>query len=275
MKNVFLPLVLLLAACGRDFLHPHVRNKPRWKKASLVEAKAPLLLLPPSKEEALDGPVDLRLRRGERLPGLRAGLLPHFDSAALRISGEQRTLEAATLRGREGFYFSFDRLRRISGDAAFAFATVPENGVQDCGKVLFVLPASRRSRPKASPAITARFGVEFEIVPLLDPLALGPGAELPIRLRFRGPGISGVLLKAEVWALGERKTSGQVFEGISDASGMVLVPIRVAGLVVLRARYLEDLGKGRNLLHRTFLSFRVGAWGGRDGVTEQERRKLR
>ncbi|GEM_PF-2752460 len=267
MKKAFLIIFLVLVSCGgRDFRHLHFRHKPRWKKASLsakrAEALKPLLLLPPSREAAMDGPVDLLLRRGEGIPGVEAlALPPRFDSAALRIGGEQRSLELATLLGRRGFFFSFDRKRRISGDAAFAFAALPEFGVQDCGKVLFSLPDSDRHMPSASPAITARFGIELEIVPLLDPLALGPGAELPVRVCFKGRGLWGLHLSAEVLPLGRRVSSGRVFEGVSDESGMVLVPLRVLGLWVLRAEYRErGAEKGQaseGLLHRTFLSFRL------------------
>ena len=241
-------------------MHPHVRKTPRWKKhkASLARPRPPLLVLPPAPGMALEGPVDLQLLEGSLLSGAEPLVeLPTLDSAALRIGGEQRTLGLSALAGRAGLFFAFDRRRRVSGDAAFAFQALPRGGFLDSGKVLFSLPQDRRSRPEASPAITARFGTELEIVPLLDPLVLGPGAELPVRIRFRGPGLAGARLSAEVQALGARKSAGVTFSAESDASGMVLVPIRSAGLWVLRTEKADKGADGRALLFRSFLSFRV------------------
>ncbi len=217
--------------------------------------RPPLLLLPPSAADLAAREVPLL--RGFGPPGEAVRLpLPSFDPCVLRIGGRQWSLEPVFEGGRARL--PLGPAGEAFGDAVLAFDEGEIPGLRESGKLIFHLPpAGKNGKAEASPAVTARFGLEFELVPLLDPLPLGAGAELPLSLRFRGPGLPGARVRASVLLPGSRKGFGVVFEGWTDASGMILLPLASDGVWILRAEH-RVLEEGRPLRFRTFLVFRTG-----------------
>ena len=91
----------------------------------------------------------------------------------------------------------------LRGDALVGFSTVPravtrrgaggrveEISLRHHVKTLLFVSRTGRDLPQPSAALSARIGLALEIVPLLDPLPLLPGHDLPMQVRFEGPGLA-------------------------------------------------------------------------------------
>lgn len=90
-----------------------------------------------------------------------------------------------------------------------------------------ILARGRAGRPVATQVI----GQDLEIVPEQDPLTLAEGAELPLRVLFRGEPLAG----AEVIAA-RRDDSGEVrtWKGRTDAHGRFVFKLDGAGVYLVR-----------------------------------------
>ena len=108
------------------------------------------------------------------------------------------------------------------------------------------------TRPAPSAAVTARFGLAFEITPLVDPASLEAGSDLPLRVHFAGPGLGGV-------------DSGRDAEGdftrqsvLTGESGGALIRVERAG------RWLVSVQHHANgQAHAASLVFEIGGEAGR------------
>lgn len=80
-------------------------------------------------------------------------------------------------------------------------------------------------------------GLAIEIVPLADPAALKPGAELPVQVLWRGQPVAGMRIEA-AWAAGGQ--NGIAVVGRTDAQGRIRVPLdksgqwRISGVAIER-----------------------------------------
>jgi uncharacterized GH25 family protein len=82
-------------------------------------------------------------------------------------------------------------------------------------------------------------GLELELVPEANPYALRPGAELPVRLLFRGRPLAGVLVAALPH---DRPEAGVALR--SDAAGRVRLPLGQAGTWLVKAVHMVPPAAG-------------------------------
>ena len=85
-------------------------------------------------------------------------------------------------------------------------------------------------------AFGTELGYTLELVPELNPNALQPGDELPLRLLYLGEGIAGVLVEAFSADSPER-----VFQARTDAAGRVSIPTTARGLWLVKAVHMIEL----------------------------------
>lgn len=233
------------------------------------EGAVPLFLLAPSEAVPSSGGLWIPFRSGWTLPGDAVQRLDHsFDPLFFRIGGEQWSLLPGPV-GDAGAYGLRLRLgEKQRGDAMIGFSTRPRELAASEGgpavrisrhvKLLFHIGRDRSDLPVASPALTARFGLKLEFVPLIDPLPLEPGAELPLRLRFDGPGLPRASVNVQFLPSGGGQESIQLAQRKSDAEGHFVLPIHAPGIWHLRAVHEVELPGGIVERHLAELVFRTG-----------------
>ena len=93
---------------------------------------------------------------------------------------------------------------------------------------------------------------------MMDPLPLLPGDQLPLRVRFDGPGLAGAVLEVQR-APPAGGDAEHEFRGQTDAVGTVVLPIRQAGRYLVTVEHEPDPLRSPRELHRGVLLFDVGA----------------
>lgn len=256
-----------LTACEDGPKDPKV---PVKKKAQLDAATvAPLYILPPRTSVVPEaGRVWLPFRRGV-FPGASVDELGlRFDYLTFRTGGEQWVVEPA--RGEDGLGVSVDVGKRRGG-SVLAFTTVPRRVdiaspegrsetklVSEHVKVCMHLREGPWQPPQPSPAVAARFGFPLEIAVSSDPLALLPGDEMQLRVRFHAP-VEGALLIAEQIPNDGGGDPIEVFRGPVDKTGRARIAVTRPGLWRVRTEIEEPATEERPAhLHRAMIVFRTG-----------------
>lgn len=102
-------------------------------------------------------------------------------------------------------------------------------------------------------------GQMIEFVPLQDPAALRRGDTLRARLVFKGAPAVGVAVHAAVPAPEDTTLKGEPdVHLVSDANGIVAVPIRKTGLWLIRAIHVLEGARGSWETHWASLVFKAG-----------------
>lgn len=221
------------------------------RKQGARAAAQPLFLLPPTpqSEGRVFVPFD-GYREDER-----------FDYACVRVHGEQWLLETERQDGAPGLLAELGTRR---GTSIFSVAAEPASDmsgqrVERSAKALAYIRRGAWAEPEGSPAVSARFGSTLEIVPLVDPHTLQAGDELPLRVRFRGPGLEGATLVA-VHADGD--TRREWFRGETESAGQLDVKLVRSGLWLLSVQHREEASeRSPRTVHVATLSFRIGERG--------------
>jgi uncharacterized GH25 family protein len=87
-----------------------------------------------------------------------------------------------------------------------------------------------------------RLGLELELIPERDPMAVGPGGELPVRLVFRGRPLAG----ARVAALHARHAEGTI-AARTDGEGRVRLRLPEAGFWLIKAVHMVPAAAGSGI----------------------------
>lgn len=248
--------LLLLPACD-DTRAEFSTSRPGDEAARLDGRAAgiePLVLVPPQHVAAGDATklrVELRGRRDvERL-----------DYAAVRVHGEQWILDEQKQGAARVLEAELGARRGTSVFSVVArpFELASGLRVQRSAKSMSYIRRGAWAEVEASPAASARFGSELEIVPLRDPHAVELGDDLQLRVRFYGPGLQGAtLVAAQLRDDGPR----EVFRGRTGSVGEIDVPISRAGLWLLTVEHRSAATEETpETLHVASLSFRTGGQG--------------
>ena len=230
----------------------------------------PLFLIAPDQTVSETGELWIPFRLGATLPGVPVlELGASFDPLFFRIGGEQWSLspeQEVENTGAFGLLLRLDPKQR--GDAMLGFSTRPRTiatksaavtlRIQRHVKLLFHVGLNGKDLPSDSAAVTARFGLKMEFVPLIDPLPLEIGAELPLRLRFDGPGLASVLVHVQFLAQGEGQEGVHVHSRYSDPDGHFVLPIHAAGIWRLTAMHQVRGSGGIIERHVAEIVFRTG-----------------
>jgi hypothetical protein len=100
--------------------------------------------------------------------------------------------------------------------------------VTRCSKIATCRPnADRADRHRAGALLTAKTGSRIEIRPLLNPLELVPGSDLPVRLYFEGESVKEVAVRAD-------SPDGARVEAASDRVGIAFLRIPTSGRWTVR-----------------------------------------
>jgi len=233
------------------------------RSPTLLSADGQLRVIAPYPAVPSDGVLWILFSREGREPLDEAD----FDPLVFRLAGEQWYL-APKLSGTgdEARWGVELELGARTGDAMLGFSTTAREVTRERDvrtrrvrvrrhfKSLFHVLGPGGDAPQPSAALTARFGFDLEIVPLSDPLPLGIGDELPVSVRFRGPGLAGV-------ELGAGYRSGDEFVTVkverTDASGTVVIPLSASGLWRLTAVHEIEADDGVVERHESELVFRT------------------
>lgn len=124
-------------------------------------------------------------------------------------------------------------------------------------KVLQFVSRDGRDLPRPSAAMAHRLGLRFEIVPMIDPLPLLPGDSLPIRLRFDGPGLEGVVVRVQL-RRSDNDAVVEHFTGATDSVGAVNMTVGDPGRYLVTATHRVALAGAPDEVHVASLTFDVG-----------------
>jgi uncharacterized GH25 family protein len=128
-------------------------------------------------------------------------------------------------------------------------------------KCLFFVADVDFAAPVPSAAMTYRLGLTLEIAPLVDPLPLLPGDQLPLEVRFEGVELAGVRTRVEFRSNqgGDSDDTGSVvLDAATDDSGTVLMPIDAPGQYIATVIHDPAGGGSGRTVHRAVLSFSIG-----------------
>lgn len=215
-------LALLLSACGRPGL-----SSATTLDSGVVTPGA-LFVLPASGAVVAGVAHLLRIHAGDALsaPALST-IEDEFDPVHARVGGSQRNALEPELRdGTAGFEVTFPE----RGEAMFGCSArgrvVRVDGVPTLvfrhAKTLLLVGQDALDQPDAGAAATRRMGLACEIQPMLDPMRLRPGDELPLRVRdVTDPRASAVVRVVDA--------AGQIFAGPLDPNGEVRVRLVRSG----------------------------------------------
>ena len=104
-----------------------------------------------------------------------------------------------------------------------------------------------------------KLGQTIEFIPLSDPMELKSGDSLRARLEYNGTPLPGISIHASVPAPEDTTQKGEPdLHLVSDAAGMVRVPIRKGGLWLIRTIHVVEAGRGVWETHWASLVVRAG-----------------
>ena len=102
-------------------------------------------------------------------------------------------------------------------------------------------------------------GQMIEFIPLRDPYLLRSGDTLRARLDYKGAPLGGVAVHASVPAPEDTTLKAEPdLHLVSDAAGIVAVPIRKTGLWLIRTIHVVEANRGNWETHWASLVFRAG-----------------
>lgn len=103
-------------------------------------------------------------------------------------------------------------------------------------------------------------GQMIEFIPLRDPAKLRAGDTLRARLEFKGAALPGISVHASVPAPEDTaKKAEPDLELVTDASGVVSLPVRKTGLWLIRTIHVIEISRGNWETHWASLVFRAGS----------------
>lgn len=103
-------------------------------------------------------------------------------------------------------------------------------------------------------------GQMIEFMPLQDPAALRAGDTFRARLQFKGAPLPNVSVHASVPAPADTAQKGEPdLHLVTDASGVVSLPVRKTGLWLIRTIHVVEAARGNWETHWASLVFRAGA----------------
>jgi hypothetical protein len=227
---------LLLAACGEA--SDRVPGSAGSAGAAMAAAA---FLLPGSFTPRAGEAVSFTPRSAESLPGLPLSwtdLDP--ERFVARSGGEQWVLDPT---GDVPFAAAGGALVGLSAKASAGLAPAWLHL-----KTVIAVRGADGALPPPAAAVTARFGFTLEITPLMDPSALEPGGDLPLRVQFDGPGLAGaeVLAGHDSEPVRPRAVTGEAGEAVLriDRAGRWLVCVRhAAGGQAHLASLLFEVGQ--------------------------------
>jgi hypothetical protein len=104
-----------------------------------------------------------------------------------------------------------------------------------------------------------KLGQTIEFIPLSDPAALKPGDSLRARLEYKGTPIPSISVHASVPAPEDTTQKGEPdLHLVTDAAGIVTVPVRKGGLWLIRTIHVVEANRGAWETHWASLVFRAG-----------------
>lgn len=252
----------LLSACGARSPAAGAEHERAAAARAHVEPD-PRLCFSLARSARVGEPFRLELVRGAMPGGVVADSLDEaFDPFAMRLGGMQQLVEPDVAVGRAGVTLSF----ASTGDALVGFSTRPRacevggERVELAQHVKCVLPVTERNGDvnPSSAAVAERFGLRLEIVPMIDPLPLLEGEQLPLRVRFDGPGLAGCTVRMQHRPRGgaaaadrEHAADGAGADGaagsadaadsiaVTDGVGTVVLPVRGPGEYLVTAEHRD------------------------------------
>ena len=224
-----------------------------------------LCLLPAERAHALTRePFRLELRRGSRLDGIAAESLDEtFDPFVVRLGGMQRTIEPDVQDGRAGVSLVLDSV----GDALVGFSATPRSvslggqrvWLSQHVKTVFPVTRGPGDVPQPSASVSHRIGLDFEVVPLVDPVPLLAGDELPLRVRFRGPALANCTVRLHrVAGAAGNGNDAEDHVAVTDPVGTAVLPIGGAGTYLVTASHRVAHADGPDELFWAALTFTTG-----------------
>lgn len=103
-------------------------------------------------------------------------------------------------------------------------------------------------------------GQMIEFIPLQDPATLRAGDTLRARLEFKGAALPRISVHASVPAPDDTTIKAEPdLELVTDASGVVALPVRKTGLWLIRTIHVVEVSRGKWETHWASLVFRAGS----------------
>jgi hypothetical protein len=259
LKIAAIALVGGLAACND---RSESTSPTRLEARSRSTAADWQILRPTFARALVDHELRLELSIGDLDGATQRAWPDRFDHFVARLGGWQGLLEPDDRDGTAGVSLAFTE----PGDALVGYSTLPRRlGTDDDAaivshhvKCMFPVRRDTAEPLPASAALSRRIGMPLELVPLIDPLTLLPGDDLPVQVRFDGPSLANAPIEVRHRIPG-RRSPGSTFRGVTDDSGTAIVQIRGAGEhLVLASHEAQSVDGGRHI-HRATLWFAIGA----------------
>lgn len=150
----------------------------------------------------------------------------------------------------EGAADAADRIQR--GTALDGLDSVTRTDTKHAKTIIDVGRGGPRAFSRSS-------GQMIEFIPLKDPATLRAGDTLRARLEFKGSALPRISVHASVPAPDDTtKKAEPDLELVTDASGMVVLPVRKTGLWLVRTIHVVEVSRGNWETHWASLVFRAG-----------------
>ncbi|HVP10268.1 MAG TPA: DUF4198 domain-containing protein, partial [Phycisphaerae bacterium] len=196
---------------------------------------------PPSLFARVGQPVELKLP-----PRLAEPIAPRDIRMVVRSYGAQELIEPQT--GEKGGPLAWRWTPRRTGACIVATAIEPSSVA--AGERTFryekLFLRAESGDPTAAPVMRpsastiARFAQRLELCPMVDPLCLLIGADLPVRVKFDGADLKGATVAAKVEPAGGGPSTTLTF--ITNDSAAVNVPVTTPGLWMVAIEYRPEAG---------------------------------
>ena len=228
-----------------------------------------LFLVPDSSPATAQQPARFWFSRGDLSDGAAMGQVEErFDPFVARVGGFQHNeLQVDVSSGRASVSHAFE----APGDAMIAFSTVPrlverdDDGSREQILLAQSVKCLRRviavggDESPPSSALTARVGLPFEIVPVIDPLPLRAGDMLPLQVGEEEEGdAEPITVRVQRLPPGGASVI-EHFRGTADDEGTVVVPIGDPGRYLIIAEHETETEGEVTRVDRATLCFDLEA----------------
>lgn len=206
-----------------------------WTRTSGSALLAAESVLQPA---ALSVPAGQPLELTLRLPNGESWSAVNVGRFIVREQGLQRSIDAPIAATRDTMSLTFDQ----PGYALVALDVGPssEKDRRDswrrtthCTKLFVRITGEGEKNAGRNPGLTAKVGSRIELLPLMDPTQLAPGADLPVRAYFDGDKVVG----GEVTAFAPDGTSSTAR---TDSVGATHFKLESAGRWTIRFTHVSD-----------------------------------